>query len=178
MQRRIRKLITSILIACSSFVPLAHAEPLLERVNDLDVKQIRCLADNIYHEAKGEPHDGKLAVALVTMNRTAAKGFPETVCGVVYEKTRGFCQFSWVCRNLFPNRDSDLYRQIYLLAENTYLNYSKSVTDITKRSLYFHAVHVNPGWNLRRTVTIGRHVFYGKRERDVQERGENVGSRP
>ena len=32
-------------------------------------KQIDCLADNIYYEARSEPEKGKVAVALVTLNR-------------------------------------------------------------------------------------------------------------
>jgi N-acetylmuramoyl-L-alanine amidase len=159
------------LIGLASLAPLAYASSELELVEYLDVKQVQCLADNIYHEAKGEPDDGKLAVALVTMNRVAAKGFPDTVCGVVYE--RG--QFSWVSAKPRLNRDSSHYKQIYSIAETTYINY-RTMVDITKRSLYFHAVHVNPGWNLKRTVQLGRHVFY--RKNDVQERGKNVGGRP
>jgi spore germination cell wall hydrolase CwlJ-like protein len=140
-------------------------------VPELDLKQIQCLADNIYHEANGEPEEGKLAVALVTMNRTITKGFPDTVCGVVYE--RG--QFTWASRKVRTNRETDRYKAIYSIAETTYINY-RTMVDITKRSLYFHAVHVNPGWNLKRTIQLGRHVFYGKK--DVQQRGENVGSGP
>ena len=32
-------------------------------------RQLDCLAKNIYHEAAGEPFEGKVAVAQVTMNR-------------------------------------------------------------------------------------------------------------
>lgn len=152
-------------------IPVAQANLVSESVPDLDLKQIQCLADNIYHEANGEPDEGKLAVALVTMNRTVSKGFPDTVCGVVYE--RG--QFTWASRKPRTNRESAGYKQIYEIAETTYINY-KTMVDITKRSLYFHAVHVNPGWNLRRTIQLGRHIFYGKK--DVQQRSENVGSAP
>ena len=33
-------------------------------------RQLGCLAKNIYHEAGGEPFEGKVAVAQVTINRT------------------------------------------------------------------------------------------------------------
>lgn len=159
------------ILGLAILAPIAYASTESELVANLDVKQVQCLADNIYHEANGEPDDGKLAVALVTMNRVASKGFPDTVCGVVYE--RG--QFSWVNTKSRVNRESTRYKQIYSIAESTYINY-RTMVDITKRSLYFHAVHVNPGWNLKRTIQLGRHVFY--RKNDVQERGENVGGRP
>ncbi|TLZ19962.1 MAG: hypothetical protein E6K26_04220, partial [Gammaproteobacteria bacterium] len=46
---------------------------------------LRCLAENIYFEARGEPIAGQYAVAEVTLNRTQAQHFPHTVCEVVHE---------------------------------------------------------------------------------------------
>jgi len=68
-----------------------------------------CLAENVYHEAKGENLAGKSAVAHVTLNRVAHKKYPNTICGVTKQaKLRtnwrgyevpiiGMCQFSWYC---------------------------------------------------------------------------------
>ena len=60
-----------------------------------------CLAKAIYHEAKGEPLQGKKGVAKVVLNRTNHKQFPKTICGVVnqidYDDGKKLCQFSWVC---------------------------------------------------------------------------------
>src|SRR3546814_6571186 len=59
-----------------------------------------CLALNVYHEARGEPLDGMIGVALVVMHRVADKQHPNTVCGVIADgaSRRGHaCQFSWVC---------------------------------------------------------------------------------
>ena len=44
---------------------------------------IHCLAENIYFEARGESTAGKMAVALVTLNRVMDERFPDTICGVV-----------------------------------------------------------------------------------------------
>lgn len=52
---------------------------------------ISCLIKNIYHEARGEPDRGQLAVALVTLARSQDRRFANTVCGVVYQKN----QYSW-----------------------------------------------------------------------------------
>jgi spore germination cell wall hydrolase CwlJ-like protein len=46
-----------------------------------------CLARNIYYESKGEPEKGKVAVGMVTLNRTEHPDFPGTVCEVVKQKT-------------------------------------------------------------------------------------------
>lgn len=50
--------------------------------SDLD-----CLARNIYHEAGGESIEGKVAVGLVTINRSNSGRFPDTICGVVNQRT-------------------------------------------------------------------------------------------
>ncbi|HYG58046.1 MAG TPA: cell wall hydrolase [Symbiobacteriaceae bacterium] len=43
------------------------------------------LAQLVCGEARGEPYDGKVAVAAVILNRTLDKRFPESVAGVVYQ---------------------------------------------------------------------------------------------
>jgi hypothetical protein len=52
----------------------------------VDKKQLKCLADNIYYEARGEDITGKAAVARVVMNRVNY-GFASTPCNVVYQVT-------------------------------------------------------------------------------------------
>jgi spore germination cell wall hydrolase CwlJ-like protein len=122
-------------------------------------KQIDCLADNIYHEARNEPEKGKVAVALVTLNRVEDPRFPKDICGVVKQKTQGTCQFSWFCTPVTSNKGSDSYQSAKEVAVYVYANYEK-LHDITKGALYYHADYVNPGWKLQKTVTIGRHIFY------------------
>ena len=53
---------------------------------DMD-PQLMCLAKNIYYEAGLEGREGMLAVAQVTVNRTQNDKFPDTICGVVNQKT-------------------------------------------------------------------------------------------
>ena len=122
-------------------------------------KQIDCLAENIYHEARSEPEKGKVAVALVTLNRVEDPRFPKDICGVVKQKTQGMCQFSWFCTPVTSNKGSESYQSAKEVAVYVYANYEK-LHDITKGALYYHADYVNPGWKLQKTVTIGRHIFY------------------
>lgn len=63
------------------------------------MREVECLAKNIYYEAGSEPREGMLAVAQVTMNRVKSNEFPRSVCGVVYQQRKGVCQFSWVCED-------------------------------------------------------------------------------
>jgi len=138
-------------------------------------KQVECLAENIYFEAGNESVEGKIAVAMVTLNRVSSKNYANNVCNVVYQRTKTaddiiICQFSWTCQakemsNRLTIRQTSLYNDIRELSVRVFMNYGK-ITDNTKGSTYYHADYVNPGWNLSQTVKIGRHIFY-KNQRDV-----------
>lgn len=127
-------------------------------------KQVTCLADNIYFEAAHEPLDGKKAVAFVTINRVLTGNYKDDICGVVYQKTGGTCQFSWYCDSNVTSkrltvRDTMLYNEIRDIAVNMLINYERQ-EDVTGGATYYHADYVNPGWKLQRVVKIGRHIFY------------------
>jgi spore germination cell wall hydrolase CwlJ-like protein len=134
-------------------------------------QQVDCLAKNIYHEAKSEPREGQVAVALVTLNRLASGNYASDVCGVVNQKTNGVCQFSWVCqpfiatKSLTSNTNS-LYNDIRNVAVYVIMNYD-NIHDVTKGATFYHADYVNPQWGLPKTTQIGRHIFY-KRNTDLQ----------
>jgi spore germination cell wall hydrolase CwlJ-like protein len=124
------------------------------------MREVECLAKNIYFEAGGEPHSGKIAVAEVTMNRVKSKRYPRTVCGVVYQKTKGTCQFSWVCERgkvVSYNRSWD---ESIKIAENILI--SKRNYGIIGNATYFHADYVEPQWAETKEFVkqIGRHLFY------------------
>ena len=53
----------------------------------LSDKDIECMARNIFYEAGGEPTEGKIAVGVVTLNRTQDGRFGRTVCDVVKART-------------------------------------------------------------------------------------------
>lgn len=64
------------------------------------------LARLVHAEAKGEPYAGKVAVATVVLNRVASPEFPNTVKGVVYEKSNGYYAFTPV-KNGTINKPAD-----------------------------------------------------------------------
>jgi hypothetical protein len=127
-----------------------------------------CLALNIYHEARGEPLKGKLAVGQVVMNRVAHPRFPDEVCAVITdggEWPRGHCQFSWWCdgRSDRPSNPAawsesrTLAREILLGAHG----------DPTEGALWYHATTVSPIWrhDFIEGPQIGRHIFYRPKRR-------------
>lgn len=127
-------------------------------------KQLTCLAKNIYWEAASEPFEGKVAVAQVTMNRMESGKFPDTVCGVVHQKTAFYdkvvCQFSWLCENTYQTKPihQKLYKESEEVAKMVMLEGFRLTS--VKSALYYHADYVNPKWNKERITQIGRHIFY------------------
>lgn len=130
----------------------------------LDLRhEIECLALNIYHEARGEPKVGRLAVGHVVLNRVADGRFPASVCDVVRQgeaKRLHRCQFTWWCdgRSDQP-RDAEAWRESMALARTVFWGFSK---DPTLGALWYHATWVKPIWRkaLNRGPRIGEHVFY------------------
>lgn len=52
-----------------------------------DPKDLECLAKNIYYESGNESREGKIAVGMVTINRSQDDRFPSSICGVVKQRT-------------------------------------------------------------------------------------------
>ncbi|WP_252193638.1 cell wall hydrolase [Pseudomonas sp. TAE6080] len=113
-----------------------------------------CLALNIYHEARGESLEGQVAVAMVTMNR--ANWQTTRVCQVVYERN----QFSWTNRakNYSP-QEPVAWAKAKRIANRVINGHHE---DITHGATHFHTRAVRPAWrnSLKKTATIGQHVFY------------------
>ena len=124
------------------------------------MKQVECLAKNIYFEASGESRQGKLAVAEVTMNRVEHKRFPKTVCGVVYQKHKGVCQFSWVCQGKSTVRSSAAWQESHKIAQSIIIGGKEYNT--VGNALFFHARSIYPSWasTKKMIARIGNHVFY------------------
>ena len=125
------------------------------------MREVECLARNIYFEAGGEPRAGKIAVAEVTMNRVKSHQYPRTVCGVVHQRIKGTCQFSWVCEGKNKvRRNSDAWQDSVTIAESILI--SKKHYGIIGSAKHFHAVYVNPNWaeSKRMIKKIGQHIFY------------------
>lgn len=118
---------------------------------------LMCLALNIYHEARGEPIAGQVAVAMVTMNR--ANWEARQVCPVVYAHR----QFSWTHRVKKPTpAENAAWKRAQVIARRVMDGQHQ---DKTSGATHFHARSVKPVWRhtLKHTITIGRHVFYAER---------------
>ena len=143
--------------------------------NDYDEQSI-CLAQNIYHEARGEIVEGQIAVSNVVINRVKSKQFPNDICSVVYQRNQieiidrilkilripRLCQFSWVC-DLRPNSidDSASWKNIQTLAQKIVQG---EHYDLTNGATHFYNPKKvpTPQWAnvLTKTTVIGNHHFY------------------
>jgi len=133
-----------------------------QQVSENFNKELACLTKNIYYEAAQESYEGKLAVAQVTLNRANDPNFPSTICGVVYQKTLGTCQFSWTCLKNLAIQNKYAWEESEMVARKALTQ--PVLHDIIAKNnvLYYHAVYVNPGWRGRVITKIGNHVFYAK----------------
>jgi hypothetical protein len=131
-----------------------------QEVNEDFNKQLACLTKNIYYEAATESYEGKLAVAQVTMNRANNPNFPSTICGVVYQRTIGTCQFSWTCLKNLAVQNKYAWEESEMVARKALTEPKVHDTIAKTNALYYHAVYVNPGWRGRIVSRIGNHIFY------------------
>ncbi len=129
----------------------------LDASRDLD-----CLTQAVYYEARGEGRDGQRAVAQVVLNRARHPAFPKTICAVVFQgagRSTG-CQFSFTC-------DGSMRRGINRTAWNRARQVASEalsgyVYAPIGNATHFHTTGVSPRWrtSLIQVGQVGDHVFY------------------
>lgn len=116
-----------------------------------------CLTQNIYHEARGETLEGKVAIGYVTLNRVQNSNFPNSICEVVYDS----CQFSWSCDSI-RNKPIDL--EEWYETQQVALNVLNGVypNNVKNSYYYYNPRKANPHWKkkyCKNTVKIDQHNF-------------------
>ncbi len=138
----------------ASSLRLDHA---LDASRDLD-----CLTQAVYYEARGEGRDGMKAVAQVVLNRVRHPAFPKTVCGVVFQgaaRSSG-CQFSFTCSGVMRGR---VNRAAWNRSRDVATKaLSGQVFASVGSATHFHTTGVAPGWrnSLVQVSQVGQHLFY------------------
>ena len=136
----------------------------------------KCLADNIYWEARNQTGKGMIGVAFVTRNRVNDTRFPHSYCEVIKQgperpswkdknnmvPLRHRCQFSWYCdgkSDNIPTADLDIYEFARTIA---FKIYNGHLTDFTNGATHYHADYVKPEWasTKKQTIKIDQHIFY------------------
>ncbi len=126
-------------------------------------KELRCLSEAIYFEARGEAENGQAAVAQVVLNRVKSGLYPVSVCGVVYQNRHRFkaCQFSFACEGRSLRiTDAASWQSAVRVAKN--VTHGTTYLSDVGASTHYHADYVRPHWSrrLKKMDVIGRHIFY------------------
>lgn len=159
---KLLKSAVKVLLAISLAIPIHFAnsteDTQISEYTNYTFKDLYCLTKNIYHEARGESFQGKLAVAQVTMNRVNHESkWPGTVCDVVYQKIKGSPQFSWTTMKGLKVVDMHAWEEAKAAA------FGVLTGDLLLKNFkyqYFHNKTVTFAQNKRGSRTIGNHVFY------------------
>lgn len=142
-------------------------QPLAKRLEHANAER-DCLAQAIYHEARGESEVGQLAVANVIVNRARSGKFPSTICGVIYQNAeKGYhrCQFTFACdgRSDAPG-ERRAWARSAALAQQVYAEFATgdAVGAVPGSALYYHTTNVRPNWanTYSAVAQIGSHIFY------------------
>jgi spore germination cell wall hydrolase CwlJ-like protein len=148
-------------IAIPPVRPAAPRSPLVGTVTS--PKEMKCLAEAVYFEARSEPERGQAAVAQVVLNRARSGVYPSSVCGVVYQNRHKYlaCQFTFACEGKALRTDeagpwSTAQRIARDVAEGR--TYLPGVGNAT----HYHANYVRPWWarHMDKREKVGRHIFY------------------
>lgn len=117
--------------------------------------EMKCMADNLHHEARVDGVAGMAAVASVVMNRVASPRYPNTVCKVVHQRK----QFSWTMYKRLKRQKLKHDWKTLMVAT---LALNGQLIDKTGGATHYHALYVMPYWaaHLPFTVQIGMHLFY------------------
>jgi len=142
-------------------------KPTVQRIEEANTER-NCLAQAIYHEARGESQAGQMAVANVIVNRARSGQYPSSLCGVVYQnanKGRYRCQFTFACdgRDDAP-RERRAWARSQELAATIYAQYAtgKKLSTLPRTALFYHTTNVRPAWSntYSEVAQIGSHIFY------------------
>jgi hypothetical protein len=126
-------------------------------------KEMHCLSEAVYFEARSEPESGQAAVAQVVLNRLKSIYYPKTICEIVYQNQERYlgCEFTFTCEGKsLVVTDPDSWALAEKLARKVLEGaiYNAEVGDST----HYHADYVRPYWAkaLEKRDVIGRHIFY------------------
>ena len=151
----------SVFAAAPPAETIADAPEATPRKPPIRRRELDCLTQAVYYEARGESPSGQAAVAQVVLNRVRHPAFPKTVCGVVYQGAQGRgCQFSFACNGAMrANRESAAWKRARRVAVRALAGAGMAQVGA---ATHFHTTGVAPNWGpqLLRVSQVGLHIFY------------------
>lgn len=136
-----------------------------ETLNKYQLRQVQCLTEALWYEARGETKEGLKAVASVILNRSKSKQFKGSICDVVHQRKQFSYRNSYAAgkpiKISFKQHQEQTYTYISTLAKNAVVGLFKPTLEPS--TVMYHADYVKPKWNfklLSKEVKIGKHTFY------------------
>lgn len=143
-----------------------------EKQSDVQInkREVQCVRQALWHEARGEGEEGIKAVLSVIVNRTKSKHYPDTFCEVIHQPK----QFSYVDelrqqgKPLTPKvkeSEQEVYSYIDELAHEAVQE--KFVTTLPRDVLWYTHTRINNYWTRTKEVVarVGKHKFFAKKEK-------------
>lgn len=114
---------------------------------------INLMAKLIYAESRGEPFDGKIAVASVVLNRVLSPQFPNSIKDVIFQPNAFSCVRNG---NIVAYPDQDCYNAVYEAIKGK---------DPTNEALFYYNPEIATCSWMKQTekydsTSIGNHVFF------------------
>ncbi len=116
---------------------------------------IELMSKVVFKESRGEPYEGKVAVASVILNRALNPQFPSTIEGVIHQKNAFSCVKDG---KISATPDESCYRAVRDALQGI---------DPTGEALFFYNPKISTSaWMINTPkedqITIGNHVFFKK----------------
>lgn len=114
---------------------------------------IELMAKLVYCESRGEPFQGKIAVASVVLNRVMNSKFPNTISGVIFQKNAFSCVSNG---QIIADPNEDCYNAVYEAIRGK---------DPTNEALFFYNPSIATcSWmkntSKKDSKKIGNHTFF------------------
>ena len=145
-------------------------------------RELKCLKDNVYHEARGEPPEGRYAVIFSTLERALDKRYPKTICGVVHQPW----QFSWtkdkkvLSQPINPREYLKIAVQVHELMKGRSIDSAAAVarmkTGLPNGAIFYKKKNFTGSEAVEKffatlvhVATVGTHNFFVERAEDLKK---------
>ena len=140
-------------------IPLPERDSLQYQHWSKTDREVICMAENIFHEARNQTIMGMQAVAFVTLNRVDHADYPDTVCYVLYDPF----QFSWTLEDVFVNHNNVIEQVAWETSLQVAFNVMNSYTYNGMYGVtHYHRSDIKPIWSNNKSIAavIDDHIFY------------------
>lgn len=116
----------------------------------LDIAAVMCMSLTMFHEARGEPISGQVAVGYVLYRR--ADFDQNNICSETFKPH----QFEWTKKT----KHVPAYDTLKPFIELSQKIIKQEIKDSSKGASYFHHIKLDNQWGMKPRTIINNHIFY------------------